>query len=551
MKKRKKILFCTEASFLPTGYSVYSKEVMSRLHCMPEFEVAELACYIDDNNPSIPSVPWKIYPNQPLQNGPDWGTYQSSPSFQFGEYKFNSVLLDFMPDFVVDIRDWWMIEFEARSPFRDLFHWSIMPTVDAFPQNPQWVSTYASANAVFTYSEFGRDTLLEQCDDIKYKGIASPCASANFKPVTNKVQHKESMGISGNIFLIGTVMRNQKRKLYPDLFRVFRKFLDETKAIDTYLYCHTCYPDVGWDIPRLLQEFDLTHRVLFTYQCNLCHEIQPNFFKDSFTFCKKCGKFSSHMAGINNKVEEDDFCKIYNLFDIYMQYANSEGFGMPQLEAAQCGVPVMSVEYSAMESVINNIKGIALKPLALNRECETGCYRAIPNNAGTVEKLIELYSNSDTLPAIGAKIRENTLVHYNWDKTAHVWAQHFHETKTLDHTQTWLSPPQIFTPDPTLPPQDISATDQTNYLFERVLGRPHWIGNFLWKRTVRDLTYQRMVESTHRDFYFNESHNITSSGTAASQPFNIEKAYKSFCDLRESFNMWEQTRHENIVRREL
>ena len=551
MKKSKKILFCTEASFLPTGYSVYSKEVMSRLHRMPEFEVAELACYIDENNPSIPSVPWKIYPNQPLQNGPDWGTYQSSPSFQFGEYKFNSVLLDFMPDFVVDIRDWWMIEFEARSPFRELFHWSIMPTVDAFPQNPQWVSTYASANAVFTYSEFGRDTLLEQCDDMKYKGIASPCASENFKPITNKVQHKESMGITGDVFLIGTVMRNQKRKLYPDLFRVFRKFLDETKSTNAYLYCHTCYPDVGWDIPRLLQEFDLTDRVLFTYKCNLCHEIQPNFFKDSFTFCKKCGKFSSHMAGINNKVEEDDFCKIYNLFDIYIQYANSEGFGMPQLEAAQCGIPVMSVEYSAMESVINNIKGIALKPLALNRECETGCYRAIPNNADTVDKLIELYSNANALPAIGAKIRENTLAHYNWDKTAHVWAQHFYETKTLDHTQTWLLPPQIFTPDPALPPQDISATDQTNYLFERVLGKPQWIGNFLWKRTVRDLTYQRMVESTHRDFYFNESHNITSSGTAASQPFNIEKAYKSFCDLRESFNKWEQVRHENIVRREL
>jgi hypothetical protein len=38
---------------------------------------------------------------------------------KFGEFSFNNVLLDFMPDFVMDIRDWWMLEFEERSPFRE------------------------------------------------------------------------------------------------------------------------------------------------------------------------------------------------------------------------------------------------------------------------------------------------------------------------------------------------------------------------------------------------------------------------------------------------
>ena len=30
-------------------------------------------------------------------------------------------VLDFEPDFVMDIRDWWMLEFEERSPFRNFF----------------------------------------------------------------------------------------------------------------------------------------------------------------------------------------------------------------------------------------------------------------------------------------------------------------------------------------------------------------------------------------------------------------------------------------------
>jgi hypothetical protein len=49
MKKRK-VLFVTEANFHPTGYSVYTKEVLSRLNEIPQLEVAELACFIDSRN---------------------------------------------------------------------------------------------------------------------------------------------------------------------------------------------------------------------------------------------------------------------------------------------------------------------------------------------------------------------------------------------------------------------------------------------------------------------------------------------------------------------
>jgi glycosyltransferase involved in cell wall biosynthesis len=57
------------------------------------------------------------------------------------------------------------------------------------------------------------------------------------------------------------------------------------------------------------------------------------------------------LSGVNNPISEEELASIYNLFDLYIQYANSEGFGMPQLEAAQCGALVASVDYSAMSSV--------------------------------------------------------------------------------------------------------------------------------------------------------------------------------------------------------
>ena len=215
----KKVLFCSEASWLSTGYSVYTKEVLSRLLQVDGIEVAELACYVDSNDGNINTTPWNVYPNKPRPTDPNHEAYRGNVTSQFGDQTFNQVLLDFQPDVVMDIRDWCMIEFDQRSPLRDFFHWAIMPTVDAFPQANQWINTYATADSVMAYSEFGRDTLLQQCDSIKFVDIASPSASQHFQPIENKQQHKVNMGIAPESLIIGTVMRNQKRKLYPDLFK--------------------------------------------------------------------------------------------------------------------------------------------------------------------------------------------------------------------------------------------------------------------------------------------------------------------------------------------
>ena len=191
----KKILFCSEASWFATGYSVYTKEVLSRVCQIEDFEVAELGCYAQTSESNDKNLPWKFYGNKPDPDGPDHSSYQGNPSAQFGDQSFNSVLLDFKPDIVMDIRDWWMIEYQQRSPFRDFFHWSIMPTVDAEPQADQWVNTYASADSVFAYSEFGRDVLLNQCDKINFVDVASPAANQCFAPAPSKSEHKVSMGV--------------------------------------------------------------------------------------------------------------------------------------------------------------------------------------------------------------------------------------------------------------------------------------------------------------------------------------------------------------------
>lgn len=544
---KKKVLFVTEASFHPTGYSVYTKEVLNRLYKNPHLEVAELACFTGPEAEELKSVPWRVYPNIPAaQNQEAMNNYNLSMSNKFGDFAFNSVLLDFQPDFVMDIRDWWMLEFEERSPFREFFNWAIMPTVDAEPQNHQWIDTYSSADGVFAYSEFGRDTMLSQTNNINFIDIASPCASDIFYKIDDKEQLREQFGLSKDAIIFGTVMRNQRRKLYPDLFKAFRKFVDDNPQLtNCYLYCHTGFPDVGWDIPDLIKEYNLSNKVLITYKCKKCGKITVSFFNEAVKYCENCNIFSSAIVGISNKMDDTDLNKVYNLFDVYVQWANSEGWGMPQLEAAYAGLPVVSVHYSAMQSLVDNIQGIGIKPIGLYKELETGCFRAVPDNAKLASVIKDL-CDPEYRKQVADRCHTNALKIYNWDYTADKWAKYFLNTPVPDHSVTWKSGARFFNPQQSLPQNinEIPVTDQVNWLFLNVLGRPDLINKSMWRRMIKDLTYRASMSLNIPGYYYNDySHPDMEKRY---EEFNIEKAFGICLHMRNSFNQWEQARMQKL-----
>ena len=78
---------------------------------------------------------------------------------------------------------------------------------------------------------------------------------------------------------------------------------------------------------------------------SLCISFKGAVIQSPFT-----GKWGSTLSNVKNGVSYEDLSSIVNLFDLYTQYANCEGFGLPYVEAAACGVPVCGTDYSAMES---------------------------------------------------------------------------------------------------------------------------------------------------------------------------------------------------------
>jgi len=479
-KNKLKILMCSEASFLKSGFGTYAKEILSRLHKTDKYIVAEFASYGVVNDPRDQSIDWIYYANAVKEGDPRHAEYSSRSDNQFGRWRFEKVLLDFKPDVVIDVRDYWMTAYQYCSPLRKYFHWILMPTVDSEPQQEDWIDMFLSANAIFTYSDWGADVLKRQSSgQINYIDTTSPGVDLDtFKIIQDKASLKNSFGLPSDSVIIGSVMRNQKRKLIPELFSSFRKILDRLDIEDpelskkTYLYLHTSFPDAGWDIPELLKDNRVSNKVLFTYVCKKCKNVTCEVFKGPQNICKKCLNKSAVFPTVADGVSPEDLAKIFNLFDAYVQYSICEGFGMPQVEAGACGIPIFSVDYSAMCDVIQKLNATPIKIQTTFKELETKALRVYPDNNDLIEKLLAFIKLPTSIRNQKRfEVRKLTEKHYCWNTIATKWEKYLDQLDSSGYRANWSAAATYMSPIEENIPEinndkifDSTVTLCTNYL---------------------------------------------------------------------------------------
>ena len=436
----------SECHQMASGFGTYAKQLLPRLARTGKYELAEFAAY---GHPDAEGeFDWTFYGNLPIAQH-EKNIYDQSPANSFGMWRFDQVVLDFKPDIVLTYRDPWMDDWIAQSPSREFFHWLWMPTVDSAPQQRRWLQNFSKCDALLAYSEFGQKTLLEQSGGkLNVVGCASPAVDPDvYKPVPSMKAHRELFGLDPDMKIVGTVMRNQRRKLFIELMRAFRKFLDKAPkeiAEKSFLYLHTSYPERnGWDIPLGIQENNLHGKVLATYICRNCGNFHVAKFQDAIKTCPHCGVRSAVMPNVGQGLSIPNLIKIYNLMDMYVQYAICEGFGMPQVEAASCGVPVAAVDYSAMEDVVRFTNGYPINIKHKYREMETGADRVYPDNDHLADIMLEHFSLSEEEIARKRMMtRKGTLDRYNWDRTAAVWEEYIDSYTPVGKQGKWDSPYQ-------------------------------------------------------------------------------------------------------------
>lgn len=418
---KKRILFCGESSHLPTGFGNYTREILNRLYATHKYDIAELSCF---RNPEVlKTEPWKIYPVVPSKDDPFKKTYDSQKGCAFGQILFELALLDFKPDIVIDVRDFWYFTYQENSNLRRFFHWMIAPAYDSSPQSINAVDMYRSADSLLFHSEWAMNDMINRnfYNDKNIKGVVNDAVDSTvFYPINKKKSIlKNEYGIDNKSFIIGSVMRNQKRKLIPDLFNVLNKLIESNPAKNILLYLNTTEPETsGWNIPVLLLEFNVQNNVLLTYKCDSCKRFFPSLYKGINTQCHYCDK-NSRIINTVNGITQEQLNIVYNLFDVYIQYSICEGFGIPQAEAASCGVPVITVDHGAMGEIGKNLNAGLVRVQKIFKETDVGNDRVYPDNTHCQE-IIQSFIDMDksSLYQKGKETRDLLISKYSWDKTA-------------------------------------------------------------------------------------------------------------------------------------
>jgi len=519
---KKKILFVGEASYLASGFGTYAKEILSRLYNTNKYHLAEFASYGAINDPRDRDIKWRFYANTVQKTDPRYKQYKSQQINEFGMWRFEKVLLDFKPDIVFGIRDYWMDAYITDSPLRPFFHWVWMVTADSMPQKDEWIETYMGEDSIFTYTDWNMKELAKEGHGkINLYSAARPGVDlVQSCPPKNKRQYKIDKGIDPDSFIIGTVMRNQKRKLFADLFRSFRLFLEKCYANNqtdlahkTFLYCHTTYPEgAGWDIPKLLAEECIGHKVIFTYKCRACKKPFSSFFQDGRTICPHCNSVAAVLPSPHEGISRKELTDIYKLFDLYIQYAICEGFGLGLTEAAACGVPLASVDYSATTDIIKYTDGFPLKIQRMFRELESHSYRALPDNeycANFIYQYLNLPEDKKIL--YQQKARRAVEKYYNWDNTAKIWEDYFDNVVLKDLQGKWNHPPRFIKIPPSLPEytQKLNNKQFITWIITNIWNRPNQVNSRFAMEILRDLNHgavkhnNKLEKITREDIFKN------------------------------------------------
>lgn len=413
-----------------------------------------MAAYATEKDTSKCKAPWKIYWVRPEENTPEFREYKSKETNQFGAFKFEQTCLDFKPDVVCSMRDVWMDQFIYYSPFRDFYSWINMPPIDSYPIRNEFLEIYRNADGFLTYNEWAKQTIEEYTNGaIKVDGVGKYALEEIYSPVEDRQGLRSSYGISEDVTVFGTVMRNQVRKQIPDLLKSFSSFLKTVNDPNKYvLYMHTSFPDKqAYDLCSLLTELQFSGNVWFSYICKVCNHTFAAPFSDARAMCSRCNNISAVLPNVQLGYTKEKLAELYNIFDLYVQASNCEGFGFPILEAASCGAPIACVDHSGMKQLNKDLKGYVIEVAKELRIIEGNVDRAAMDNSS----LVNIFQKFDRLRPEQKKkrrveVRKLTEKNYNWKGVVNTWMDII--DNVTQPKKRWSAPPVRYNLEPQIPP---------------------------------------------------------------------------------------------------
>lgn len=229
---------------------------------------------------------------------------------------------NFRADFVISNMDSWVIEPEMFFEQK----WVAWFPIDSEPIPPLVLEKVRKAWHRIVWTEFAKREMDKAGLDYDY--IPYGIDTELFKP-GDKQKAREIANMPKDKFIVGMVAMNKgypPRKAFYQNIEAFKLLHD--KHPDTMLYLHTL------DGTRPNGEvIDLA-----AFATSLGLKVGEDVvFADQY----------SYVLGY----PEQAMVTLYNCFDVHLLVSMGEGFGMPQLEAQACGVPVICGDWTAMSEL--------------------------------------------------------------------------------------------------------------------------------------------------------------------------------------------------------
>ncbi|MDA0160009.1 glycosyltransferase [Solirubrobacter ginsenosidimutans] len=199
---------------------------------------------------------------------------------------------------------------------------------------------------------------------------------------------RERVGLPASAFVVGAVAMNKgvpSRKSLPQIVEAFAAF--RARHGEALLYLHTevtGHYNEGYDLRPLLAAFGLGEDAVV-----LADQYHYRF----------------------DPLPAEHLVDLYSSFDVLLNPAMGEGFGLPILEAQACGVPAIVTDFTAMSEVC----GAGWKVGYDRVRTPMRSWQAWPK----VDELVDSLEACYALPeadrrALGARAREHAL-HYDVD----------------------------------------------------------------------------------------------------------------------------------------
>jgi hypothetical protein len=272
----------------------------------------------------------------------------------------------------------------------------------------------------------------------------------------------------------------------------------------------------------------LSHNILVSYVCENCRGFYPDHFQGEITNCKYCGSAAAHMPNTAFGVERQQLAQLYNLADLYIQYAICEGLSLVIAEAKACGIPAMAVDYSAMSEQVNTFGcfPIEVERYFYESVLETEQRRALPDNKDAIRKIRDFFKLSeDTKKAMSHAVRVDAATNYSFDRAAKVFEDAIDNTEILDRTKTWDNPVPQYMPCNTNVPRAFKSVDQMiDWCFLNILGQDPRSDIAFRNSLIKGITTGIML------------------GRRGKESFDANKAVRMMVDMANNNNQWESAR---------